>query len=52
MRNVVIVRAIGFHVDLLLLPGNDDIASIPANVDDIVEIGRREFVDVAKLMLL
>jgi hypothetical protein len=49
---VVIDGAVGFHFDVLLLPGNDDVASVPADVDDIAEIDRREVVEVARLMLL
>jgi hypothetical protein len=37
---------------MLLLPGNDDIASIPADVDDVVEIGHRKIVEIAKRRLL
>jgi hypothetical protein len=46
LRNVVIGSAVGFHFDVLLLPGDDDIASVPANIDDIVEIGCRQVVEL------
>jgi hypothetical protein len=35
-----------------LLPGNDDVAGVPANIDNIPEIGRGEVVEFAWLMLL
>jgi hypothetical protein len=49
---VLIGKAVGFHINVLLLPGDDDIASVPANVDDIAKIGRGEVIEVAKPMLL
>jgi hypothetical protein len=42
LGDVVIGGAVGFHFDMLLLPGGDDVASVPANVDGIVEIGHGE----------
>jgi hypothetical protein len=43
---------VGFHFDVFLLPGDDDVASVSANVDDIAEIGCGGVVKVARLMLL
>jgi hypothetical protein len=33
--NVVVGGTIGFYLDALLLPGDNDIASVPADVDDV-----------------
>jgi hypothetical protein len=48
----VVGGTVGLHFDTFLLLGNDDVAGVPANVDDIVEISRGEVVEVARLMLL
>jgi hypothetical protein len=39
--------AVGFHVFAFLLPGNDDIAGVPANVDDGAKVVRGGVVEVA-----
>jgi hypothetical protein len=39
--------AVGFHFFALLLPANDDIASVPANIDDGVKVARGGVVEVA-----
>jgi hypothetical protein len=40
-------RALGLHLVVLLLPGDDDVAIIPANIDDSAEFGRGGVVEVA-----
>jgi hypothetical protein len=52
LRDVVIGGTVSFYLDTLLLPGDDDIASVPADVDDVVEVSRGEVVEVAGLVLL
>jgi hypothetical protein len=44
--------AVGFHFFVLLLPGNDDIAGVPANVDDGTKIARVGIVEVATPLLV
>jgi hypothetical protein len=39
--------AVGFHFFMLLLPGNDDVAGVPADVDDSAEIACWGVVQVA-----
>lgn len=51
-RNVVVGGAVSLHFCVLLLLGNDDVVSVPADVDDVVEIGRRKVIEVARLLLL
>jgi hypothetical protein len=48
---VVVGGAIGLHFCILLLSGNDDVVSVPANVDDIVEVGCGEVEEIARLLL-
>jgi hypothetical protein len=52
LRDVEIGGTIGFYLDMLLLSGDDNIVSVPANINDVVEIGHREVVEVAGLVLL
>jgi hypothetical protein len=49
---VVVGGTVGFYLDTLLLSGDDDIMSVPADVDDVAEISRGEVVEVAGLVLL
>jgi hypothetical protein len=44
--------AVGFHFFALLLPGNDEIASTPANVDDVAKVTRGGVVEVAAPLLV
>jgi hypothetical protein len=39
-RELIVGGAVGFHFFALLLPGNDDIAGVPASVDDSAEVVR------------
>jgi hypothetical protein len=39
--------AVGFHSFALLLPGNDDIADVPASVDDSAEVAHGGVIEVA-----
>jgi hypothetical protein len=52
LRDVVVGGAVGLHFDTFLLLGDDDIAGVSANVDDVAEIGHGEVVEVVGLMLL
>jgi hypothetical protein len=52
LRDVVIGGTISFYLDTLLLPGDDDIASVPADVEDVAEVGRGDVIEVARLVLL
>jgi hypothetical protein len=45
-------RAVGLHLITLLLPGNDDLAGVPAGVDDSAEVPCGAVVEVARLMLV
>jgi hypothetical protein len=45
-RELIAGGAVGFHFFTLLLPGNDDIAGIPASVDDGVKVARGGVVKV------
>jgi hypothetical protein len=49
---VVIGGAVDFHFDMLLLPGDNDVASVPANIDSIAVVGHGEVVKVARLLLV
>jgi hypothetical protein len=49
LRDVVIGGTVSFYLDTLLLLGDDDIASIPA---DVAKVGCGEVVEVAGLVLL
>jgi hypothetical protein len=49
---VLIGGIVGFYLDTLLLPGDDDIAGVLADVGDVAEICRGEVVEVAGLVLL
>jgi hypothetical protein len=51
LRDVVVGGTVGFYLDTLLLPGDNDIASVPADVDDVAEIGHEEVVEVVGLVL-
>jgi hypothetical protein len=46
-RDLIMGGAVGFHFFTLLLPGNDDIASVPANIDDGAKITRGGVAEVA-----
>jgi hypothetical protein len=48
---VVVGGVVGLHFFILLLSGDDDVTSVPTNVDDIVEVGCGEVVEVAGLLL-
>jgi hypothetical protein len=52
LRDVVVGGIVGFYLDTLLLLGDDDIASVQADVDDVAEISRGEVVEVVGLVLL
>jgi hypothetical protein len=46
-RDLIVGVALGFHFFTLLLPGNDDIASVSANIDDGAKVARGGVVEVA-----
>jgi hypothetical protein len=52
LRDVVVGGIAGFYLDMLLLPGDDDIVSFPTEVDDVEEIDHGKAVEVAGLELL
>jgi hypothetical protein len=39
--DVIVGGAIGLHLVALLLPGDDDVAGVPAGVDDSAEVNTR-----------
>jgi hypothetical protein len=49
---VAIGGTVSFYLNTLLLPGDDDIASVSADVDDVAEVCRGEVVEVTDLVLL
>jgi hypothetical protein len=49
---VVIGGIVGFHLHVLLLSGDDDVVSVPINVDDIAKICHGEVIKVARLLQL
>jgi hypothetical protein len=51
-RVLVVVGAVGFHFFALLLLGNDDIAGMPACVDDGSKVTRGELVEVTASLLV
>jgi hypothetical protein len=51
-RELIVGGAVGFHFFTLLLPGNDDIAGIPANVDGGTKVAHGGVVEVAALLLV
>jgi hypothetical protein len=51
-RDLIVGGAVGFHFFALLLPGNGDIASVPANVDDGAKVARGGVVEVASPLLV
>jgi hypothetical protein len=51
-RELIVSGAVGFHFFTLLLPGNDDIADIPASVDDGVKVACGGVVEVAAPLLV
>jgi hypothetical protein len=51
-RELIVGGAVGFHFFALLLPGNDDIAGVPASVDDSAEVARGGVVDVPAPLLV
>jgi hypothetical protein len=46
-RDLILGGVVGFHFFALLLPGNDDIASVPTNIDDGAKVARGGVVEVA-----
>jgi hypothetical protein len=48
---MIVGGAIGLHLVALLLPDDDDVAGVPAGVDDSAEVACGEVVNVARLML-
>jgi hypothetical protein len=46
-RDLIMGGVVGFHFFTLLLPGNDDNASVPANVADGAKVTRGGIVEVA-----
>jgi hypothetical protein len=51
-RVLVACSAVGFHFFTLLPPGNNDIAGVPASVDDGSTITRGEVVEVMASLLV
>jgi hypothetical protein len=51
-RNLIVGGAVGFHFFALLLPSNDVIASVPANVDDGAKVAHGGVVEVAAPLLV
>jgi hypothetical protein len=49
---LVACGAVVFHFFVLQLPSNDDIASIPANVDDGSKVTRGEVMEVTASLLV
>jgi hypothetical protein len=49
---MIVGGAIGLHLVALLLPGDDDVAGIPAGVDDSVEVTCEGVVEVAAPLLV
>jgi hypothetical protein len=49
---LIVVCAVGFCFFALLLPGNDDIAGVPASVDDGAKVARGGVVQVAAPLLV
>jgi hypothetical protein len=44
---VIVGGAVDFHFFALLLPGDDDVAGIPASIDDGAEVSRGTIIEVA-----
>jgi hypothetical protein len=51
-RDLIMGGAVGFHFFTLLLPGNDDIASVPSSIDDGTKVTRGEVVEVPAPLLV
>jgi hypothetical protein len=51
-RELIVGGAVGFHFFMLLLPGNDDIAGVPASIDDSAEVTHEGVVEVAAPLLV
>jgi hypothetical protein len=51
-RNLIMGGAVGFHLFMLLLLGNDDNASVPANVDYGAKVAHGGVIEVAALLLV
>jgi hypothetical protein len=51
-REFIVGGAVGFHFFALLLPGNDDIASVRASVDDGAKVAYGGVVEVAAPLLV
>jgi hypothetical protein len=49
---MIVGGAIGLHLVTLMLPGDDDVAGVPAGVDDSAEVACGAIVEVARLMLV
>jgi hypothetical protein len=49
---MIVGGAVGLHLIALLLPGNDDVVGVPADIDDNAEVACGAVVEVARLMLV
>jgi hypothetical protein len=49
---MIVGGAVGLHLVVLLLPGDDDVAGVSAIVDDSVEVACGAVIEVARLMLV
>jgi hypothetical protein len=49
---MIVGGAIGLHLVVLLLPGDDDVAGVPTNIDDSAEVACGAVIEVARLMLV
>jgi hypothetical protein len=52
MRELIVGGAVGCHFFALLLPSNDDIAGVPASVDDGTKVTRGGVMEVAAPLLV
>jgi hypothetical protein len=48
---MIVGGVVGLHLVMLLLPGDDDVASVLAVVEDSAEVACEAVVEVARLML-
>jgi hypothetical protein len=51
-RELIASEAVGFHFFKLLLPGKDDIAGVPASVDDGTKVARGGVVEITTPLLV
>jgi hypothetical protein len=51
-RELIAGGAVGFYFFVLLMPGNDDIVSIPASIDDGTKVARGGVMEVTAPLLV